>query len=249
MKNIYLIGLMLMVSFSGIAQQLEQVNSNYFEMRTYTANDGKMPDLVKRFQNHTMAIFERLGMENIIYWLPVDESDNTLTYILGYPDAKARDRMWQAFNNDPEWQKVYQESIENGRLVREVQEVFMIKAPGLNDHPIPSQSGIFQLRTYYCFDGKINDLQARFRNHTQNLFEKQGLKNYMYFLTVEKDGSQPKLVYFLGDSNQQAYETAFDNFRKDPEWIKARDASEKNGKIVEKVDAKFLKTLPFSPMK
>lgn len=249
MKRIALSLLLLTFCLSAFSQQLRDIKSNYFEMRVYTANEGKMPDLIQRFQNHTMGIFERLGMENVIYWLPVDESDNTLTYILGYPDMKSRDRMWQAFNNDPEWQKVYQESIQDGRLVREVQETFMVMAPGLNEGAIPRPSGIFQLRTYYCYEGKIKDLQARFRNHTQDLFEKQGLKNYLYFLTVEKDGTQPKLVYFLGHDNQASFERAFENFRKDPDWIKARDASEENGKIVEKVDAKFLKTLPFSPMK
>ena len=65
-----------------------------------------------------------------------------------------------------------------------------------------------------------------FKNHTQALFEKQGLINYPYFLTEENDGSQPKLVYLLGHRDRGQFDQAFDNFRNDPDWIKARDASE-----------------------
>ncbi|MGM0945985.1 MAG: NIPSNAP family protein [Bacteroidota bacterium] len=231
------------------AQQSPFTKSTYFEMRTYTAHEGKLADLVKRFENHTTKLFEKAGMENVAYFLPLDESDNTLTYILGYPDVSARDRMWKSFLNDPDWKKAYEESRKNGPLVKDIVETYMVLAPELNDLPMPMPSGVFQLRTYYCFDGKIENIQARFRDHTRALFEKQGLKNYPYFLTVEKDGSQPKLIYLLGHDNQEAYERAFQNFAKDPEWIKVRDASERDGKIVEKVDAKFFKALPFSKMK
>ncbi|WP_144604135.1 NIPSNAP family protein [Algoriphagus algorifonticola] len=249
MKKLFTVILLAFLSVQVFGQQLQNIKSNYFELRVYTAHEGKMPDLINRFQNHTMKIFERLGMENIAYFLPVDESENKLYYILGYPDAKSRDLLWQKFSADEEWQAAYQESIKDGILVKDIQETFMVFAPGLNEGPLPAPSGIFQLRIYHCFDGKISDIQSRFRNHTQALFEKQGLKNYPYFLTVEKGGNQPKLIYLLGHSNQATYEKSFADFVKDPVWIKVKEASEKDGKIVERVDAVFLKTLPFSPMK
>ncbi|MFM8361432.1 MAG: NIPSNAP family protein, partial [Haliscomenobacter sp.] len=99
------------------------------------------------------------------------------------------------------------------------------------------------------FPGKLDAIQTRFRDHTQTLFEKQGLVNYPYWITVEKDGIQPKLVYLIGHSDKQEFTAAFDRFRQDPAWIQVRDASEANGKIVEKIDAVFLTPLPFSPMK
>ncbi|MFC3415579.1 NIPSNAP family protein [Algoriphagus hitonicola] len=241
--------LSLIFIINASAQQSPFTDSKYFEMRVYTAHEGKMPDLIKRFENHTTKLFERAGMENVGYFLPVDKSDNKLTYILGYPNENARERMWQSFLNDPEWKKVYEDSRKNGPLVKSIEETYMVLAPGLNDLPKPSASGIFQLRTYHCFDGKIENIQARFRDHTRALFEKQGLKNYPYFLTVEKDGSQSKLVYLLGHENQSEFEEAFQRFANDPEWIQVRDASEESGKIVERVDAKFFTALPFSKMK
>lgn len=249
MKTTILSVCAVLLAFSGFAQQLSGSTSTYFEIRKYYANEGKLPDLIKRFEDHTLSLFEKSGMENIAYFVPVENEDNSLTYILGYPDEKARDVMWGKFMNDPEWQKVFAASRENGALVKGVDQTFMKLAKGLNDTPISPASGIFQLRIYTCLDGRLDNLLARFKDHTQDLFEKQGLRNYPYWVTVEKDGSQPKLVYLLADKDQASFERDFQNFIKDPAWIKAKEASEADGKIVEKVDAVFFKTLPFSPLK
>ena len=36
-----------------------------FELRTYTAPDGKLGELHARFRNHTLRIFEKHGMTNV----------------------------------------------------------------------------------------------------------------------------------------------------------------------------------------
>jgi hypothetical protein len=226
MKNLLLCLTVCLLSFTAFAQQNSDMKSTYFEVRKYYANDGKLQDLLNRFQNHTMKLFEKAGMENIAYFLPVDNTDNSMTYILGYPNEAARDKMWQSFMNDPEWKKAYEESHINGPLVKSVDQTFMVLAPHLNDNPKPMPSGVIQMRTYTLLDGKVPNIQARFRDHTQALFEKQGLRNYTYWMTVPKDGSQPKLLYLLGAKDQASFDAGFAAFLKDPEWIKARDASE-----------------------
>lgn len=249
MKNLLLSLIACLLSFAAVGQQNSDMKSTYFEVRKYYANDGKLQDLLNRFQNHTMKLFEKAGMENIAYFVPVDNTDNSMTYILGYPDEKSRDRMWTEFGNDPTWKKAKAESEVNGSLVKSVDQTFMVLAPNLNNNPRPMPSGVIQMRTYHLFDGRVPNIQARFRDHTQALFEKQGLRNYPYWMTVSKDGSQPKLLYLLGAKDQASFEAGFAAFVKDPEWLKARDASEESGKIVEKVDAVMFKTLPFSPLK
>jgi len=249
MKNLLLCLTVFLLSFTAFAQQNSDMKSTYFEVRKYYANDGKLQDLLNRFQNHTMKLFEKAGMENIAYFLPAENTDNSMTYILGYPDEKSRDRMWADFGNDPDWKKAKADSEVNGGLVKSVDQTFMVLAPHLNDNPKPMPSGVIQMRTYTLLDGKVPNIQARFRDHTQALFEKQGLRNYTYWMTVPKDGSQPKLLYLLGAKDQASFDAGFAAFLKDPEWIKARDASEASGKIVEKVDATMFKTLPFSPLK
>jgi hypothetical protein len=105
-------------------------DSRVFEMRTYYAAPGKIEDLQARFRNHTTKLFEKHGMTNIGYWVPVDQktgeaNGNALVYILAYPSLEARQKSWDAFRNDPEWNKVRTESETNGRLVEKVDSLFL----------------------------------------------------------------------------------------------------------------------------
>lgn len=226
-------------------------DSRYFEMRTYHCHENKRPDLIKRFQDHTLRLFEKHGITNIGYFIPLDQNNNSLTFILAYPDKASRDVRWNNFANDPEWVDAYKKSEANGPLVAKVDQVFMNVAPELSPK-IKKSAGkgerIFELRTYHCFPGKVENLNARFRDHTRKLFKKHGMTNVAYWFTAEKDGAQPKLVYLLAHKSEETAKASFDAFRKDPEWIKVRDASEAGGKIVEKVESVYLTPLPFSPM-
>ena len=98
-----------------------------FELRTYTAADGKLPDLQARFRNHTMRIFEKHGMKNVGYWVPQDApaKDNTLIYIISHESREAAKKSWSAFAADPEWQKVNKESNANGPILKGVVSVYM----------------------------------------------------------------------------------------------------------------------------
>jgi hypothetical protein len=98
-----------------------------YELRTYTAPEGKLGDLDKRFRDHTMRIFKKHGMESVGYWHPQDAPDNanTLIYVITHKNREAAKASWAAFQADPEWQKVSAESQVNGRIVSKVVSVFM----------------------------------------------------------------------------------------------------------------------------
>lgn len=240
---------LLFISTSILVKAQHAISSAYFEMRTYTVHDGKMLDLIQRFQNHTRALFTKHGIENVAYFLSEEQPEKQLTFILGYPSAAERDIRWNNFANDPEWKAVATASEANGKIVQKVDQVFMVWAKGLNSAKPPRPSSIFQLRTYHLLPGRLDAIQSRFRDHTQALFEKQGLSNYPYWITVEKEGVQPKLVYLIGHQSKEEFNAAFGRFVADPEWLQVRDASEVSGKIVEKIDAVFFTSLPFNPMK
>ncbi|MCA9066794.1 MAG: NIPSNAP family protein [Planctomycetaceae bacterium] len=95
-----------------------------YELRTYTANEGKLDALNARFRNHTMKLFEKHGMKNIMYWTPVDR-ENTLIYVIAHKNKEAADASWKAFISDPEWKKVAAESERDGKLVAKVERVYM----------------------------------------------------------------------------------------------------------------------------
>jgi hypothetical protein len=104
-----------------------QAAGHVYELRTYTAPEGKLGDLHKRFRDHTRRIFDKHGMKSIGYWTPQDtpQSQNTLIYILEHPSRDAAKKNWADFGADPEWQKVSTESQVNGKIVSKVESVFM----------------------------------------------------------------------------------------------------------------------------
>jgi len=111
-------------------------------------------------------------------------------------------------------------------------------------------SRTFELRTYTAAPGKLEALHARFRNHTNALFAKHGMTIVGFWVPNDKDkGADNTLVYVLAFPNRAARDKAWDDFRKDPVWIAARDASEASGKIVEKIDSVLLTATDYSPMK
>ena len=108
-------------------------------------------------------------------------------------------------------------------------------------------SELYEMRIYYAAEGKLEALNARFRDHTVKLFEKHGMKNIGYFVP-EGENPQRKLVYFLSFPDREARDRSFKAFGADPEWQKAAKESEKNGKLVDKIESVFLKTTDYSPV-
>lgn len=108
---------------------------------------------------------------------------------------------------------------------------------------------VYELRTYYCLPGRLEALHKRFADHTLKLFEKHGMKNEMYWTPTDPKLKDHVLIYVISHDSMEAAKKSWDGFRTDPEWIKARDASEKDGKIVEKVESVYMTATPFSPKK
>ena len=92
-----------------------------YETRIYETHTGRLPALNARFRTHTMKIFERHGIKNIGYWTSeVGEYSDRLTYIVSFEDAGSRERAWESFRNDPEWNKVREDSEKDGAIVKRV---------------------------------------------------------------------------------------------------------------------------------
>lgn len=112
---------------AGYATGANAASSRVYELRTYTAPDGKLDALIARFRNHTIKLFEKHGMTNIGYWVPQDEPQhkNTLIYIISHESREQAKKNWDAFRADPVWQKAQKESEANGKIVQKVDSVFM----------------------------------------------------------------------------------------------------------------------------
>jgi NIPSNAP protein len=245
------LSLLLFVLLAPFFSQAQGKDTRYYELRVYYCHPGRLDALVERFTNHTTKLFEKHGMENVGYWLPVNNTDNALYYVLAYPSKEKRDESWKAFGSDSTWQRVSKQSEESGKIVKNVVSTFMTAAD-ISPAIKPSTAGAdrtFELRTYSIPAGRKDELLARFRNHSLKLLSKQKITHIAYWTTVETDGKEPKLVYMVAYPSEEAGKKAWEAFRADPEWIKAKAASEKDHPIVEKVESVILKPLAFSKIK
>ena len=113
-----------------------------------------------------------------------------------------------------------------------------------------TEDRVFELRTYVAHPGRIEALNKRFRDQTCDLFKKHGMELVGFWTPIdEKDGKADTLVYMLAFPSRDAAKASWSAFQADPDWIKARNASEEDGKIVAKVTSVFLDPTDYSSMK
>lgn len=115
---------------------------------------------------------------------------------------------------------------------------------------IAKDSRCFEMRTYYAMPGKLEALNARFRDHTCGLFKKHGMENIGYWIPTDADkGASNKLVYIIAHKSREEAKKSWASFVADPDWKKAHKESEVNGKLVEKIESVFLSATDYSPVK
>lgn len=109
----------------------------------------------------------------------------------------------------------------------------------------------YELRTYYAAEGKFDALQARFANHTVALFRKHGIEQIAYWTPLPSEGKEAEagstLIYLLAYPDREARERSWKAFFDDPEWQAAKEASEREGQLVARVDSLFLHLTSYSP--
>lgn len=250
----------LALAFSSLFSTLLHAadDGRVYEMRTYTCNEGKLDALLARFRDHTCRLFEKHGMINVGYWVPVDEengSKTTLIYVLEHKSRDAAKASFKAFGADPEWQAARKASEEGGKILAKAPEsVFM--TPTDYSPPLTIAKGdkprVFELRTYTTNEGKLDALHARFRDHTMKLFTKHGMSHLAYWVPVDaENGAENKLIYIISHDSKEAGQASFTAFRNDPDWIKAKEASEKDGPLTVQPDgvkSVYMKATDFSPI-
>ena len=117
---------------TGLLSGVASAQSRVFELRIYTANEGKLEALKARFRDHTVALFKKHHLDVIAYWTPQADdpkSKDTLIYIVAHPSREVAAQNWKAFDGDPEWIKVKAESEKDGPPVKKYDSTFMDALP------------------------------------------------------------------------------------------------------------------------
>jgi len=136
---LFSIGLMLISCSENDQKSVKDIDHDVYEMRVYYTYEGKFNDIISRFENHTIKLFDKHGFNNVGYWTTLkkdslsfadkfifqNDGKEALVYIVSFKDMDTRNESWESFINDPEWISVFEESRKNGPIVREIEQVFL----------------------------------------------------------------------------------------------------------------------------
>jgi hypothetical protein len=226
-----------------------------YELRIYTAAEGKLDALNTRFREHTCKLFEKHGITNIGYWTPLENPERKLYYIIAYPSREAHEKLWSKFMADPVGKAAFAESEKDGKLVLNVESKFM-HATDFSPEIKPvaeKEPRVFELRTYTATPSNLARLHARFRDHTMTLFDKHGMSNFAYWaLDADQKGAEDTLVYMLAHKSKADRDASFKTFGDDPDWKAVKEASEKDAgplTVKDGVNSLLLTPTDYSPTK
>jgi hypothetical protein len=253
LRTLSLLGLALL---SAAPVHAAETGAHVYELRTYTALPGKLPNILARVRDHTTKLFEKHGMVNIGYFTPLDAADGAgqkLVYVLEHASREAAKNSWKAFSADPEWRAVAKASEVDGKIVAKVESVFL-EATDFSPAAFKANDStrVFELRTYTTPEGKVANIDARFRDHTTKLFEKNGIVNIAYWHPVDAaQGAGHTLIYLIAHQSREAAKANWAAFRADPAWVAVKAASEKaaGGSLTTEVKSVFLAPTDFSTLK
>ncbi|MEC9096096.1 MAG: NIPSNAP family protein [Planctomycetota bacterium] len=251
----------------GTSVMTESATAEVFELRIYTTNEGKLDNLHARFRDHTLKLFEKHGMTNMGYWVP-EGSKDTLIYVLSHKSREAATKSWDGFRNDPAWQKAFEASRVDGPLLSKSPESTFLKATDytpkkkwkhgnegtlrlknlLSRNRQDNQAGFFELRIYQAAEGKLGKLDARFRDHTIDLFEKHGMKNLAYWHAMDEPQSKDHLYYIIWHESKEAADASWKGFIADPDW-KAAAAASGVGRLAKPPTSIYMQSTDYSKIK
>ena len=234
-----------------------------YELRIYVTNPGKLPDLHQRFRNHTCQLFEKHGMENVIYWDVVEgdktdgaRAENMLVYVIAHQDEAAREASWKAFREDPEWQAVAKKSEEQGKILAEapiailMRDVAFSPADEAVNHASDAAPRLYELRHYNDGPARVPFTVDRFGSGEVELFQQAGMQTLKFWRTTDDKSFIYLLAHTDRDTSKQSWETFMGSFR---EFLREYNASGKAPPADlprgQGMEVRFLKPTDYSPRK
>ncbi len=229
-----------------------------FELRKYTATAGKFDALNARMKQHAVPLFGRHNITLHGAFVPLDNKAGVVYLVVSHESIAARKTSYEGINTDAAFKQATADTDKDGKLLAKVESTVLAAtdySPDVAKFKPADKERVFELRTYLATPDNLDRLNARFRDHTVKLFEKYGMTNVVYMTAVKGEKDADKLlVYLLAHESDAARKKSFDQFRLDPAWVAAKDASEKAGGgslTVDKIGVQsvVLKATDYSPMK
>ena len=154
---------------------------------------------------------------------------------------------------DPDWKKAYEASEADGKILAKRPDSVYMEAtdysPTISGEEEAGE-GVFELRIYKTNEGKLEGLNARFRDHTLRLFERHGIQNVAYWTPTDEPDSKNTLIYLIRHNSRDAAKASWQAFGADEEWRKVAAESQKDGKFLsEPPQSTYMKATDYSALK
>ena len=92
-----------------------------YEYRIYRCLPGRLPALLKRFENHTTKIWEKHGIKQAGFWtVLIGDGNHDLHYLIAWESLADREKKWTAFQADPDWIAGRAKSEEDGQIISNI---------------------------------------------------------------------------------------------------------------------------------
>jgi hypothetical protein len=124
----------------------------------------------------------------------------------------------------------------------------MLGLSTLRGSNVESAHHVYELRLYHVYAGKMDDLKARFGNHTDAIFKRHNMKSIGYWSPEDAPSSQNLFIYILQHASRKEAEKNWAAFQADPEWQKVKAESEAQGPLVDHIDRYFMEPTSFSAL-
>ena len=118
----------------------------------------------------------------------------------------------------------------------------------LTFRPREASADVYELRTYTTKEGKLDNLNARFRDHTVQLFTKHDMESIGYWVPTDGPKSKNTLIYVLKHKDRSAAKASWQAFLADPDWTTVARESQKDGRILAKApDSVYMDATDYTP--
>lgn len=232
--------------------QAQAPQERLYELRTYYATEGKLDVLLDRFKNHTLKLFKKHHIIVEGFWIPLDNTDSKLVYLLSFPNKSTKEAYSKAFVEDKAWKKVVSETTKDGEIVAKMESVDL-KMTDFSPYDWKNVGNrVFELRVYKATPNNLGNLLDRFKNHTIDLLEKHGIHNLIYWTPTEtSQGAEDMLYYFVVHKDKASGLASFKEFDADPAWkkVKAETEAKAGGLLTVYLKSEYLMPTDFSPIK
>ena len=226
-----------------------------YELRIYSANEGRHGALIRRFREHTERIFRKHRLESSGYWIPTGgpaKKRRRFVYLLKHPSRYVAYRNWVSFFNDREWEAVLDQPEFQGLLSHRPESIFLLENDysSFKEVAIGQPGGVYEFRTYVAQPGRLEDLNRHFREHVTRLCEKHGIRSLGYWTPFDRPESGNTLVSLVHHANPEEVEMNWQSVLADPEWDRVLLASDGDGGLLAKPpEGIYLRGLGFSDLK